>query len=429
MDHQILSMRSLFVSLGSITVATAALGTLVALYIAQIDGPPSAAAWAAASYSVGFLLGCFYIFRPLARIGHIRAFAAAAGLCSIATLTLYAEPGLAVLLVARFVTGIATAALYAIGDAWINDTAPPKARGRVLAIYSIILGIAAVASQGVVMWLAEDLASAFVAMAVLYSVAIVLLAPTRSTPPPIAGVLGLRFGAALREAPTAVVGCFVNGFVIALLLNVVPYQLSVAGLGATSVALLVGTLYAGRILLQFPLGIASDRRDRRIVILAVTLATAALLALLALVSRGDATVMTGARGLTGQVVMLVGAFLLGGFILPLYSLLIAHAIDRTVPVYVGPTAVTLLFVFTIGSVTGPIIGGALAAAFGGVSIIWASAALTALAGVFTGWRILRSERAPPADAATNVMAAPTSVAISPSEKRPPMARLATANAD
>jgi MFS family permease len=410
-------------------VATAALGTLVALYVARIDAPPSAAAWAAASYSLGFLLGCFYIFRPLARIGHIRAFAAAAGLCSIATLTLYAEPGLAVLLAARFLTGVATAALYAIGDAWINDCAPPRARGRVLAIYSIILGIAAVASQGLVMWLAEDLASAFVAIAVLYSVAIVLLAPTRSTPPPVAGILSLRFRAAFREAPTAVVGCFVNGFVIALLLNVVPYELSVAGLGATLIAVLVGTLYAGRITLQFPLGTLSDRRDRRVVILWVTLATAALLAALAFVSRGDASILTGARGVQGQVVMLAGAFLLGGCILPLYSLLIAHAIDRTVPVYVGPTAVTLLFVFTIGSVIGPIAGGALASAFGGVSIVWASAALTALAGLYTAWRLLRAERAPAAEAAANVMAASTSVAVAPTEKRPPMARLAEATAE
>jgi MFS family permease len=299
----------------------------------------------------------------------------------------------------------------------------------VLAIYSIILGIAAVASQGLVMWLAEDLASAFVAIAVLYSVAIVLLAPTRSTPPPVAGILSLRFRAAFREAPTAVVGCFVNGFVIALLLNVVPYELSVAGLGATLIAVLVGTLYAGRITLQFPLGTLSDRRDRRVVILWVTLATAALLAALAFVSRGDASILTGARGVQGQAVMLAGAFLLGGCILPLYSLLIAHAIDRTVPVYVGPTAVTLLFVFTIGSVIGPIAGGALASAFGGVSIVWASAALTALAGLYTAWRVLRAERAPAAEAAANVMAASTSVAIAPTEKRPPMARLGEATAE
>ena len=84
-NSQLLSLRSLLMSIGSIQLATAALGTIVALQISATGGSQETASLVAVSYSLGFLVGCFRIATPLARVGHIRAFAAAAALCTTPT--------------------------------------------------------------------------------------------------------------------------------------------------------------------------------------------------------------------------------------------------------------------------------------------------------------------------------------------------------
>lgn len=417
MDPALLSLRALFTSVGTIHLATAALSTLVALRIAETGGGAAAVSAIAAAYSAGFLLGCFFVFRPMAEIGHVRAFAAAAALCALCTLMLSASDAIPVMVAARFATGLATAGLYAIGDAWINDTADASSRGRTLSIYYIVLGITSVLSQAFLIVFPGDLGEAFVAMSALYSLAILVLAPTRTAPPPFAGKARLRVMDCLRESPTAVVGTFVNGFIVALSLNIGPFRLSEAGVSAERTALIFSVFYLGRILFQFPLGRASDRSDRRVVIAAVSFVAAALFALLALAIGGAHFDLSDAASGTTLAILLVAALTLGGTVMSLYSLLVAHALDRTVPVYVGASAVTHLFIYTLGSVIGPIAGSALSALYGPGVTIWLSAGLMAVAGLFAALRITGRERVPPAEAAEGIVVAPTSVSMTPDAKR------------
>lgn len=417
MNSKLLSLRSLFVSVGCIQLATAAMGTLVALQIAEAGGSSEEASWVAAAYSIGFLVGCFYIFGPLARIGYIRAFTAAAALCTICTLLLSATDSLLALLLSRFVTGLATAGLYAIGDAWINDTSDNASRGRTLSIYYIVLGFTSVLSQAFVVLFSGDLDDAYVALAALYSLATVVLALTRTAPPENVGKTTLRIKEAFRDSPIAFSGSFINGFVIALLIYVVPFQASVAGIPSNIIAYVVGAVYLGRILLQLPLGRLSDRSDRRIVIMVASIASALLLFVLSLISQQEKLAVMGEAGPILQITVFVGAALLGGFIMPLYALNVALALDRTVPVYVGATAVTHLFIYTLGSVIGPLVGGGASAAFGGTAILWLSFALMIAISALAGISIRNRERVPAAEAVTLVTAAATSVSMVPETKR------------
>ncbi|MGI9391209.1 MAG: MFS transporter [Boseongicola sp.] len=417
MNPKLLSLRSLLTSVGCIQLATAAMGTLVALQIANSGGSSADASLVAAAYSFGFLLGCFYIFGPLARIGHIRAFAAAAALCTLCTLLLSATESTLVLLPARFVTGLATAGLYAIGDAWINDTSDSATRGRTLSVYYVVLGVTSVLGQAFVVLFSGDIDDAYVAMAALYSLATVVLAMTRTAPPEKAGKTTLRFKEAFSESPTAFTGTFINGFVIALLIYVLPFQASVAGIPSDIVAYVVGAFYLGRILLQFPLGRLSDKTDRRITITLASTASALFLFMLAHILQYDRFAVMGEAGPVLQAMVFAGAVLLGGFIMPLYALNVAHALDRTVPIFVGATAVTHLFVYTLGSVIGPLVGGTAAATFGDPAILWLAFALMIAFSVFAGFRSRHRERVPAAEAATRVTAAGTSVSMVPDAKR------------
>ncbi|SPJ31399.1 hypothetical protein TRM7615_04942 [Falsiruegeria mediterranea M17] len=84
--ERLLTLRSLFVAMAAVQLVTAASGTLVALYFAETGASQEAAALAPAFYSLGFLLGCFYIAGWLSAIGHVRAFAAGAAICIASTL-------------------------------------------------------------------------------------------------------------------------------------------------------------------------------------------------------------------------------------------------------------------------------------------------------------------------------------------------------
>ena len=110
-------------------------------------------------------------------------------------------------------------------------------------------------------------------------------------------------------------------------------------------------------------------------------------------------------------------FVLGGALLTAYSLLVAHAMDRTVPVYVGSTTVTLLFVWTMGAVTGPLLASLVSAAFGDESASWL---LTFLMMGYTSYVLVRLKRAKASDRAEKtafVSTETSSLEVAPSQKK------------
>ena len=89
------SMRSVLSSLAALMgssffvhLANSAITTMIALVGAQQGGAQSDVAFIAASYSTGFIFGCFLTPRHVARIGLIRAFAAAAAVLTISIVAL-----------------------------------------------------------------------------------------------------------------------------------------------------------------------------------------------------------------------------------------------------------------------------------------------------------------------------------------------------
>jgi len=96
-----------------------------------------------------------------------------------------------------------------------------------------------------------------------------------------------------------------------------------------------------------------------------------------------------------------------------YSLLVAHACDRTVPVYVASSAVTLLFVFTLGGVAGPLLAAAISQTFGPSATAWTISVLIFLFAGFTALRMRMKAPAAPAEQADHLPVGSTSVQMQP----------------
>jgi MFS family permease len=391
LNKQLLTLRALFAAMASIQLVTAASGTLVALDFAESGASQEAAALAPAFYSLGFLVGCFRTSGWITQIGHIRSFAAGAAICIASTLIFALTEFVPVLLGVRFTTGLATAALFAIGDAWVSQSADGNSRGRLLAIYAILLGALSVGSQVLIPFLPDDLNVAFVVVSLLYCLAIVILTAARTDPPSAHADASVRLKAVFRDSPTAWLGSFTVG--------------------------IIGALYLGRIVFMYPLGWASDFYDRRRIIVANGWVASAVLLYLSIAGSGDGSGYRAVLGTNLQLVLLGLLFVLGGALLTAYSLLVAHAMDRTVPVYVGSTTVTLLFVWTMGAVAGPLLASLVSAAFGDEAASWL---LTFLMVSYTSYVLVRLKRAKASDRAEKtafVSTETSSLEVAPSQKK------------
>ena len=415
LNAQLLTLRSVIVAMAGVQLATAAAGTLVPLVFAEIGASQEAVSFAASAYSAGFLIGCFFVARFIGDIGHIRTFAAAAAIATLAALLFSLVSLTPVLILLRFLTGLATAGLFAIGDAWINETAEEQTRGRVLSIYAIIVGLVSVGSQLFVVMTPDDVSKTFVFVAVIYCLIIVVIAVTRSNPPDSGARADVKIKPLLENAPAAAYGIFAMGFVSTNILSVAPYGAAQAGVEIQDIAIMIGAIYLGRVVFQYPLGVLSDKMDRRIVILIASLVSVAVLFLMTVLSdpKYAEEPLDYLSVEFGVLIALLLAF--GGSLLVLYSLLVSHALDRSDAARFSSTAVTMLFIWTVASVAGPIVVNGFTIVLGDKALFWVNLAVMVSYTVFLIARIVFIEPVSDSDRITHVNVVPTSTEITPPE--------------
>ena len=135
----------------------------------------------------------------------------------------------------------------------------------------------------------------------------------------------------------------------------------------------------GGFVLQWPAGMLSDRFDRRLILAFMSLATAGVaLGIIWLAPRGSVYLM-------GLIT------LFGGFSFTLYPLSISHTSDRVAQEDLVATTASLLLIYSIGSIIGPLLAPFLMAFFGAIGLMLFKASLATLLAFFAVWR--RTQRA------------------------------------
>src|SRR5262245_52497806 len=99
------------------------------------------------TYYLGFVVGCVTIPRIIARVGHIRTFAALAAAATAVILIIGLSHALLVWLVLRFFTGWALSGLYMVIESWLNERSPTELRGAILSLYAMLTMVATAAGQ------------------------------------------------------------------------------------------------------------------------------------------------------------------------------------------------------------------------------------------------------------------------------------------
>ena len=176
------------------------------MVFSEIGTSQEAASFAAYAYSAGFLVGCFVVSRFIADIGHIRAFSAFAAIATSAALLISITQATGFLILLRILVGLSTESLFAIGDAWINETAEGSSRSRILSVYAIVVGPVAVGSQATVFLTPDNISQIFAAVSLLYCFSITVFATTRTNPPDTGTRITLRIRGLFADSPAAALG-------------------------------------------------------------------------------------------------------------------------------------------------------------------------------------------------------------------------------
>ena len=362
---------SMHAQIGTLIIATSAIqlangffGTFFSLRVAIENFDATMAGLVLSSYFVGFTLGATRCGRIIERVGHIRAYAAFAGLVAAATAVMPLLVGPLPWLVLRAVVGFGCAGVFVTTESWLNAKAEPSERGRVFAIYMVGTFLALAAGQLLISWADIETAAPFNAIVALFALALVVVSTARAEPPRVSAAAKLPYGQLSRAAPVAVVGCVLSGLVAGAFYALVPAWMQGEGIERSTIALFMLVAVLGGLAFQIPVGRLSDRFDRRIVLAALGLGFAAIAVVLILLPHS-------------MPVVLPAAALLGGFMSTLYPVCVAHAHDRMPADRVVAVSGRLILVSGFGSVLGPLVGAILMARFGidGVFYFMAAAAL------------------------------------------------------
>jgi MFS family permease len=333
-------------------------------------------------YYIGYLLGTVAAPRLLRRVGHIRVFAALAAVASAAILVQGTFVNPVPWAAMRLLTGLCFAGIYVVAESWLNDRASRTNRGRLLALYMLILYVGLGAGQFLLPLFDDRAPTPFMLVSILISLAMVPIVVSAQPLPERAIPRKVRYRDLYRNSPLGVVAVCVSGLISSIIFSMGPVYAHLNGLETTHVAIFMAVSICAGALTQYPVGRLSDRMDRRTVIAGVcTLATVVAGSIVAF------------RAMPHALFLLLTACF-SGFALTLYSLAVSHVNDKLEPAEMVAASSALLRMNGAAAAFGPVVMGSLIQGFGPAAYFSALALLTGALTVYDLWRKSRRQPVP-----------------------------------
>ncbi len=295
------------------------------------------------SWSIGFVVGTIVVPRIVGRVGHVRTFSSMASVASIVILVnvMYVEQNSWIVL--RAVSGFCFAGATMVVESWLNEVTTNQRRGTVFAAYMMANLAAATAGQLVLAWIGVAGFLAFVVGAVAYSLAVLPTALSLAPQPKPLARARLDLRLLWRTSPIALAAAFAIGLTNGAFGTLAPVYGVLRGLPDSIVVVLVSLPIVAGALAQIPFGRASDRMDRRIVIMITALLSAAAGTLMVVFNPVDGWLIFALFGLYGLAANSI------------YPVAVAHANDQVQDGDFASVAAGLLLLFGIGLSIGPLV--------------------------------------------------------------------------
>ncbi len=376
-----LSFGALFLSVALLQLSSGATAPLDALSGLALGFATEQIGLLGSAHFFGFFIGCWWAPRLMGTIGHSRAFAAFTATGAIGLMAHMIFPDPLVWAALRIMSGLCVAGCYTVIEAWLNAELTNATRGRTMGAYRVVDLGASLMAQVIIGVLEPATYAAYNLLAILCCAALFPLTLSKATQPATPAAPRLRPGLAWRRSPLAVAGVMVAGLTAAAFRMVGPVYGEAVGLRTDQIGLFLAAYVLGGALAQYPVGWLADRRDRRHVLIGLSVAAMA----------GCAVTVAAAGMGTGAV--MVAATVFGMTTFPIYSVSSAHAFDFAEGDAQVEISAALMFFYAIGAILSPLIAAALLARVG-PGALFSFIALGHLALVLFGLARMRARPSP-----------------------------------
>ncbi|WP_411837117.1 MFS transporter [Paracoccus sp. ME4] len=326
-----------------------------------------------ASYYGGFLLGSLTVPDLIKNVGHVRVFAALGSMISAVLILFAVEPHWISWTVLRFLIGFCFCGVYVTAESWLNAGSTNENRGQALSMYMIVQLLGIVVAQALLNVGDPAGYMLFIIPSVLVSLAFTPILLSAQPAPQFQTIQRMSFAKLYRASPLGCVGIFLIGGVFSVLSGMSSVWGAQIGLSVAQISLFVAAIYAGGLVLQYPIGWISDRYDRRKLVLGMS-AIGGLCGLVVVAAQ------------PGTLGLVVAGAIMGGVANPVYALLLAYTNDYLDQSDMASASAGLLFIYGIGSMGGPLITGWMMGVIGPDGYWIYMGVLLALLTGYAGWR-------------------------------------------
>jgi MFS family permease len=295
-------------------------------------------------YFMGFLSGARLAPRLIQRVGHVRVFAALGSFMSAGLIAfpLVTDPW--VWTVLRVLVGFCMSGVYVTAESWLNNAATNQTRGQVLSAYMMAQTLGLIGAQGLLSLGDAGTSVLFICASILVSISFAPILLSVAAAPVVAVARPMPMSALFRGSPLGTVGVFLLGGVYATQAGMGAVFGTQIGMTSGQIALFVAMLFAGALVMQYPIGWLSDRMDRRKLIFGAS-------------SVGAVACGLGWLAGSGLPPLMAAAFVAGGVTAPLYSLFLAYTNDSLSAADMPGASGGLVFTFGLGAIAGPLASG------------------------------------------------------------------------
>ncbi len=297
-----------------------------------------------AAYFLGFLFGSRLTPEMIRRVGHVRVFAALGSMISAVLILYAAAPDWMAWAAMRVLIGFSFSGVYITAESWLNNSSTNETRGQTLSLYMIMQMLGIIAAQAILNFGDPSGYILFVIPSVLVSLAFTPILLSVSQAPAFETTKRLSFGALYRASPLGCVGMFLLGGVFSAQFGMSSVWGTAEGLSIKQISIFVAAIYVGGLIFQYPIGWASDRLGRRVLVLWLS------------VLGGLAMLMPVFFTMSFPALLLI-AVVMGGISNPLYSLLVAYTNDFLDASDMAAASAGLLFINGLGAIGGPVVTG------------------------------------------------------------------------
>lgn len=379
---QIFSISSLLLGMSMLQIGSSLQGTLVAVRGVDETFSTTTISLFASGYFLGFVAGTLTTAYLIERAGHIRGFTALASLASVAALghIILIDP--IAWIGFRAISGFCFAGIYMTIESWMNERASNETRGQVLAAYMGVNLLSLTAGQFLLTTSDPSGYILFCLISVMVSLSIIPVAITRTQAPVPPKPRPLPIRRLFRISPLGFMGCLAFGFAMGAFWGLAPVFAEHTSKDTSDIAIFMALSILGGGLMQWPIGWLSDHFDRRTVLMITALSAAGACAAIVYM------------GLFRPEAILFAAMLFGATAFPVQALSVSHAND-----YVGSdervlVSGTLLLVYGVGAVLGPLFAGFVMQQLGDIGLFYYIGAIFAFIGLYAIWRMTRRAAVP-----------------------------------